>query len=479
MKGLELDAMDSAPVPRKEEDTSESKGCCPSGTGCALTPEADLLFLAAREGVSRGMLSAAREGVAERQDTERFVRQCRLQKTGPLVLRTLNILAEDGELGDLEEVRRALCADWRRWRRHRRRVMAAIAMVRETLAATGARYAFMRGIPFAERYYRRPQLRVCGDVDLLIPEKDRPVVEAALMEAGFRLHPCKALHEARVEYVGQTELRHPDLRMLVDVNWLFTGNGGIGDVSPDMALVWDRARQVDGAEWRLSPEDELLNHIRHLGHGHDFDTGMLQVCVDVAGMLRVCGSTMDWDYVHDQAERSECLRILRFFAHFFDTHYRDESMPRLGECMPRLSESASDRECRAFTRIVLLPLLRRRHSRRAAFGVVYGNFRIAAKLWALDRFTRMLRMLGWAAWPSKHQLTMITLEYQTESVWRRRIRYYLVPLLPGLPGLCIGVAARVASQGVVIARRVLGFFARSSRSDADASEAESDTAGGS
>ena len=33
-----------------------------------------------------------------------------------------------------------------------------------------------------------------------------------------------------------------------NVNWLFTGNGGIGTVSQDMNLVWSRARHVEGAE---------------------------------------------------------------------------------------------------------------------------------------------------------------------------------------------------------------------------------------
>jgi putative nucleotidyltransferase-like protein len=249
----------------------------------------ELLVSSAREELPEKDHETTRALVERCPDAQSLHTLCRLQKVSPLVLRTLNVLAEDGELGDLDEVRAALHVDWRRWRRHRRRVLAAIALVRETLGATDARFAFMRGIPFAERYYLRPQLRACGDVDLLIPEEDRPVVESALMDVGFRLHPCKALHETRVEYVGQSEMRHPDLRMLVDVNWLFTGNGGIGKVSQDMALVWDRARQVEGAEWRLSPEDELLNHIRHLGHGHDFDTGMLQVCVDVAAMLRVYG----------------------------------------------------------------------------------------------------------------------------------------------------------------------------------------------
>ena len=220
-----------------------------------------------------------------------------------------------------------------------------------------------------------------------------------------------------------------------NVNWLFTGNGGIGKVSQDMDLVWGRARHVAGAEWRLSHEDEFLNLVRHLGHGHDFDTGMLQVCVDAAAMLRVCGNEMDWDYVYEQAEASEFLRILRFFSYFFDEYYRDESMPCLGDFLPRLRASATDRECRLFSRIVLFPLLRRTSPRKAAFGVFYGNYRVAAKLWALDRFTRMLRMLAWAAWPSIHQLVMITLEYHTESFWKRRLRYYLNPLLPGLPGL--------------------------------------------
>ena len=383
-------------------------------------------------------------------------RQSQLQKTAPFLFSALYAPAEDS-VPSTNELLYMLSVQWRRWLRHRRRVLATITLLRDTLADTDARYAFIRGIPFAERYYIRPKLRVCGDVDLVIPEADRHEVESALMAAGFRLHPCKALHDARVNYVGQTEFRHPDLRMLVDVNWLFTGNGGIGKVSQDMALVWSRARHVEGAEWRLSHEDEFLNLIRHLGHGHDFDTGMLQVCVDVAAMLRLCGSEMDWDYVYEQAEVCEFLRILRFFSYFFDEYYRDETMPHLGDFLPRLRVSATDRECRLFSRIVLLPLLRRTSPRKAAFGVFYGNYRVAAKLWALDRFTRMLRMLAWAAWPSRHQLVMITLEYHTESFWKRRLRYYLNPLLPGLPGLFVGATARTFLQFSRAVRKLREF----------------------
>jgi putative nucleotidyltransferase-like protein len=439
----------------------------------------ELLVLAAREESPEKGHETIRALVERCSDAQSLHARCRLQKVTPLVLRTLNILAEDMESPFLDEARELLHADWRRWKRHRRRVMAAIALVRETLGETEARFAFMRGIPFAERYYRRPQLRTCGDVDLLIPEEDRPVVEATLMDAGFELHPCKALHEARVEYVGQTEMRHPALRMLVDVNWLFTGNGGIGQVPHDMELVWDRAMHVEGAEWRLSPEDELLDLIRHLGHGHAFCRGVVQVCADVAAMLRACGPDMDWDYVQDQAAQTECQRILRFFAHFFDIYYRDESMPGLCECMPRLSDCASDRECRAFTHIVLLPLVRRHHHWKTEFDGLYGNFSIAAKLWALDRFTRMIRMLGWIAWPSKHQLVLVTIEDLTESTWRRRLKYYVIPLLPGLPGVCVGAAARMMAQAAQILRHALGSSAGSSRPDPDASETEGDAADGS
>ncbi len=396
-------------------------------------PELALVVLSAREW---GCSPVFRYGlIKECSDAFAFRQTCILQKVVSLVYATLSRAAVTENSRFLKTAVIYLRQDWWRWLRHRQRVLAAISVVRTTLNASDCRFLFMRGIPFAKRYYMRPRLRVCGDVDLLIPEEDRYKVESALMDAGFRLHPCKALHDARVNYVGQTEFRHPELRMLVDVNWLFTGNGGIGKVSQDMDLVWGRARHVAGAEWRLSHEDEFLNLVRHLGHGHDFDTGMLQVCVDAAAMLRVCGNEMDWDYVYEQAEASEFLRILRFFSYFFDEYYRDESMPCLGDFLPRLRASATDRECRLFSRIVLFPLLRRTSPRKAAFGVFYGNYRVAAKLWALDRFTRMLRMLAWAAWPSRHQLVMITLEYHTESFWKRRLRYYLNPLLPGLPGL--------------------------------------------
>ncbi|NIA16140.1 MAG: hypothetical protein GWP08_18925, partial [Nitrospiraceae bacterium] len=205
-------------------------------------------------------------------------------------------------------------------------------------------------------------------------------------------------------------------------------------------------------EWRLSPEDALLTHIRHVGHGHDFEHGFLQSCLDVAGMLRVHGDQLDWDYIRREAAQCECLRIVRFFGYFFDEYYRDDSMPVFRDTMKDGLECASDTECRLFARYIQAPLVRRKLEGVTYDQFINGNLCFAGKIWALDRMRRLLRIMVTIVWPSRHEVTMLTEGCGIRSAGRRRLRYYLNPGLPGLHVVCVAggdVSGSPTSQAAV------------------------------
>jgi len=406
-------------------------------------PEADLVSLAAREHVTdnaRADLVAAAERCT---DARLFFRLCSLQKVILPVYHTLTGIEWPEPLPFVGQTIAALEQWVTRWARSRRRLARGAVVVHRLMSQAGSDYTFLRGLWFASQYYDFPQLRCSSDIDLLVRAEAYPRVEEVFHDAGFRNESCEALHQARVHYVGQSELYHPQWRLRVDLNYRLTGNGGIGAVSGNTTDIWARATQVDGRLWRLSDEDAFLDQIRHMGHGHDFDAGFVMCCMDIAALLRSRAVSMDWDLVCSEASRFEFRRILHFFAHFYDQYYRDESMPSLSPYLGKGPGCPSLRECRAFARLVQVPLIRRKHERLAAFGVFYGNLRFAGKLWGIDRLKRLAKIISTIPWPPRHQLVMLTLEMETESFFLRRLRYLVNPLLPGLPGALLGIMARL------------------------------------
>lgn len=422
--------------------------------------EVDLALLAAREHCGervQEVLVSVAKGCA---DARLFFRLCSLQKVILPVHHTLSGIAWKEPLPPIEEAVQLL-GQWAfLWPRSRRRLARGADVVHRLMSEGGFDYAFLRGLWFARQYYDFPELRCSSDIDLLVGEDAYPRVEEVFHDAGFRNESCEALHQARVQYVGQSELYHPQWRLRVDLNYRLTGNGGIGAVSGDTTDIWARATQVDGRLWRLSDEDAFLDQIRHMGHGHDFDAGFIMCCMDIAALMRSCAGSMDWDVVCSEASRFEFRRILHFFAHFYDHYYRDESMPALSAYLRMGPGCPTPRECRAFARLVQVPLVRRKHKRLAAFGVFYGNLRFAGKLWGIDRLRRLAKIIITVPWPPRHQLVMLTLEMETESFLLRRLRYCVNPLLPGLPGAVLGIVARLLvafSHGVRHILRSIGM----------------------
>jgi len=415
-------------------------------------PEADVLVLAAREAVSEEVRAKYLEAVVRCRRADYFIPLCQANKLTPLVLQSL--LQLDG-LGSCEfsttvitSLRKTRRRDWVPRRVKVKRTLDSIHQVFETACVP---HAFLRGLRFAEKYYDNPCMRFCLDVDILVPVDYLDDAVVALFDADFVLRGDLLIQNARVELEGKLELLDTKERTVVDLNWCLTGNAGIGRVETDVSAVWDRARSVTAYEHELSPEDAFIELIRHVGHAHSFEQGFIRTCVDVNALLRSSGDDFNWAYVEKTAFASECARVLRFFAHFYDCYWRDETHVALSGKLRRVQNCAGQRECALFARLIQVPLFRWKISPRTSTKPITGNIWLIGKLWAMDRVGRTMMFVARAPWPPRDAVALFTVGSRIRSPWLRRLRYLVNPLIGGVPALFAGLALRVVFHCVYCA----------------------------
>lgn len=414
-------------------------------------PETRLMILAAREQCGDATLDAMSAVAPKCQDLDSFIWNCLGTKTYPLVLsslRTFDGRASNAFVAEALPLLERAYHDY--WSDRGLRVMKILRRIRQAFSAARIPFITLKGIPLARSYYRNPACRVCADVDVMIRKEHVDSALIALDEIGIHPMYAPALHHAKMKYADKAELIHGRSRIQVDVSWSEMGNAGIGRVSRDSFELWSRAKQVAPLEWRLSPEDDILMLVRHVGHGHDFDHALLQCCADVAAIMRKCASSLDWDYIERAAYDAEFLRVCQLFAHFYDVSYRDTDMLTLSERFSIRHRTATRADCRLFSRMILTPLLERRIRSRPLADIVYGNLCFAAKFWALDRKRRLCRLLVLGLHPSRDELIQLTEHHNVRSLMKRIIYYYGVVLPAALPAIIYGTIMRLLSDVILV-----------------------------
>lgn len=424
-------------------------------------------MLGSRETLGEELLDRTRDVLPSCSDSPYFVGQCVVNKTYPLVFESLRPVA-GGNNGlfvpaTIAGFRRLCLHRWRpRWFRWQER----FEQVRRILAVSGCDFAFIRGLPFGARYYDRPWLRVCTDIDLLIRESQVKIVEQAFLDCGFVYSNLPEERAACAAYLGQVAFKHP---YHVDVNWQFPGSDSTGPLRVDMDAVWERAQPLEKSEYELSAEDAILDLIRHTGHGHYFENGVIRCCADVLSVLRRCGDNLDWDYFGRRAEQSRCRRAVSLFGYFYDHYYLAEkqwaSMHRIpGKAVtshrtPNFPEEPltlthktscsnpciSKSEAKLFSLCVVWPQIRLGVKGNGLLpSIARRNLMLAAMGFATDRLTGLLRLLRIAVWPCRQEVFLFLDESYPGTMVRGRLLMYLLLWLPLFPGLCLGCAARLA-----------------------------------
>ncbi len=145
--------------------------------------------------------------------------------------------------------------------------------------------------------YPDPSLRSFSDLDLMVREKDWPLIHRLLLEAGFQQveeeelseHPPKLIPSA---VLYEIKYLHPGTGLRVEVHYDDVLNAGLA--ARDIEGFWRRALQVQimGVEVHvLSLEDQLIHLCMHL-HYHGYHR--LSAFSDIAFLIRNHADRLDW-----------------------------------------------------------------------------------------------------------------------------------------------------------------------------------------
>lgn len=408
-------------------------------------PELDALVLASRTHLPKPVAAELGKTLSQCRNASFFVQQTLVEKTFPLIFLNLQAGSAPEENGFAAQVlKRLRPAVVARWLPRRERLVELQSTLRQILETSGIRYMFLRGLDFAEKYYPVPPLRVSDDVDLLVPAACHRPAENALVKAGFRYIRKPHFRRAQHAYEGLVELKHPEYPLVVDLRYKLTANAQSGPLSMDMDLLWDSALPRGGGECEMNPADLLVHLIRHISHGHLFETGVVRCCADVAAFLNVAATQLDSDHVSRQAAHCRCLRGLEFFTHFYEQYYACETDPPLEPILPP-SRRTINSERKPFVRRVIKKQMALQPRQNALYGqLLRMNLSMITRFWICDNLPRVLRVLHMVACPSRDEAVLIDDENFDGPRLLRTFRVFALMLFVLSPGIIAGLLVRTA-----------------------------------
>ena len=248
-----------------------------------------------------------------------IMRQAQAHGVSPLVYRSLQGL---DFYRAPRPVRIALEDEYRRNALSNTLLSRELTQVLRLLGGAGIPVIPLKGVTLAESLYGDITLRVCGDIDILVPHETVAQALRLLLSRGYKTEFTEPffydlLLRRDIEYLLMREERH--CRYLVELHW-----GLLWGWPWDKAaakVIWDEAqpRTYSGATVSsLSPECELLFLAVHAAR-HRWQ--MLKWLVDIHV---ICSSwRIDWDKLREKAKHLEwefALRLTLSACHaLFDT----------------------------------------------------------------------------------------------------------------------------------------------------------------
>lgn len=165
--------------------------------------------------------------------------------------------------------------------------------IQDQLARDGVSPLVLKG-PGLAHYGIGVNLRLFGDIDILVRREDMRVVAAVLKTLGYA-GPGNAVHPYHVQYVRSDG----GLTTTVEVHFDLVDR--VRAVTPDVEGVWGRSVtvEVSGCAMRVpGVGDQLLLTIMQLGHHH----WAARLLVDVAFLASRWAQALDWTAVLPRAE---------------------------------------------------------------------------------------------------------------------------------------------------------------------------------
>jgi len=204
----------------------------------------------------------------------------------------------------------------------------SVTQVIDVCEHVGAPVTFLKGISISNQYYPAPHLRAMGDVDLLVSDRDHPLVESKLLALG---HIPKPGFETGQGEPHSAPLFDPRRRVWIELHTaLFHADAPVNANSlfrADNVARRSIASSFDGRSIvRLSDELQLVYiacyWLRDLTRTSMHPTLLIPL-FDAAFLLRASRRTLDWDALSESLDNeiaiaSLCVLLVQLRKYGFD-----------------------------------------------------------------------------------------------------------------------------------------------------------------
>ncbi len=233
-----------------------------------LSPEDRLILLLARGRLPPPLVEEARSLLATPLGWDRVLERATVHEVYPLVHHHLRALDPPRIPGDF----RAALDGLARINALRNTLLAEeLGRVLDLLAGAGIPAAPLKGVTLAESLYGDRTLRVCADLDVLVPRETVARAFELLLGAGYEHGEARAVAAGEIDLLLHSNIEYAfvipkrGLRCQLEVHWdLVWRWPGARAAADDLWREARHARFVGSPGYALSPEWELLFLATHL-----------------------------------------------------------------------------------------------------------------------------------------------------------------------------------------------------------------------
>jgi hypothetical protein len=275
-----------------------------------ISPEMNLLIDCARTQIADPMAQHIRTLCGSALDWAVLLQLAHQHRLLPLLYINLNtICPELVPAPILQELQRL----YRQNGLHNLRFTGELIQLLKTLKAQGFEAVPFKGPVLAIAAYGNLNLRMFGDLDILVQAKDYLPVRNFLISQGYTAgeswHFSTVEEEAHITWFGECTLIHPERRVSIDLHQRLVA-GYLFRLSRNFDAIWTRLKPIsilDKTVESLKPEDLLLYLCIH--GTKDFWQRLSGIC-DIAEFIER-HPTLQWDEVFEQAKEHRAERMLR------------------------------------------------------------------------------------------------------------------------------------------------------------------------
>ena len=264
-----------------------------------LLPEDELCLLLARGQLPPDVQTRAGELMAGRLDWDALRRRSEEHQVLPLIYRSLRALEFQGVP---VEVQAKLKADFRQNAVRNMLFVAELARLLRLLGEAGIRVMPLKGVTLAESLYGDPAMRVCSDIDILVPAGDALRARRLILANGYTSpfwEDFFAKHQFHTSADCPLLAERGGVSYFLELHWTLLQHSSKDAAA--MEDLWSEARPRDffGVQAHsLTPEWEFIYLATHAAY-HKWQT--LKWIADINDLC--ASASVDWLTVRKKATR--------------------------------------------------------------------------------------------------------------------------------------------------------------------------------